>query len=130
MSAYEILSDMLMESLDLLQTDVDDMCDTIINTVASDMSIKDYLSKITVPATGADVVIEEDSLRNSVDKICLLGQLQVIENDEGEVKFINGRPKATESELSNVKVIPLKMQKSGFEYEILLTNAYTDVNFI
>lgn len=130
MSAYEILSDMLMESLDLLQTDVDDMCDTIINTVASDMSIKDYLSKITVPATGADVVIEEDSLRNSVDKVCLLGQLQVIENDEGEIKFINGRPKATESELSNVKVIPLKMQKSGFEYEILLTNAYTDVNFI
>jgi len=130
MTAYEILSDMLISCLGVIQDDVDDMCDTIINTVAADMSVKDYLGKISVDAVGADINIEEASLRDSVNKICLLGQLQVLENDEGDIKFINGRPKATESEMQNIKVIPLKMQKSSFEYEILLTNAYTDVNFI
>jgi hypothetical protein len=56
--------------------------------------------------------------------------LQVIENDNGEIKFISARPLATQDEKDNAKVIPLKMQKSDFEYEILLSNEYEDVDFM
>lgn len=133
MTAYEILSDMLMSTLtSTTQPSVDMMCSTLINAgsgTLAEISVKDYLTLIIIPAVSTSTVIAESSLREAVEKVCLLGQLQVLYNDKGEIKFINGRPKATEQELQNAKVVPLKMQKSTFEYEMFLTNAYTDVVF-
>ena len=131
-SAYELLVDMITTSIPTLtEPDVAVMCDTEILTfdLYYPVDVKTMLSFITIPAIGSDLIVTEDTLRISVEKICLLGQLQVYENDDGEVKFVNDRPYATELEKTNAKVIPLKMQRSSLKYEILLTNAYTDVLF-
>ena len=131
-SAYELLVDMITTAIPTLtEPDVAVMCDTEIMTfdLHYPVDVKTMLSFITIPAIGSDLIVTEDTLRISVEKICLLGQLQVYENDDGEVKFVNDRPYATELEKTNAKVIPLKMQRSSLKYEILLTNAYTDVLF-
>jgi hypothetical protein len=102
------------------------MLDTVINIGGEDVTVKQYLERIIVE----DIDVVESSLRQAVDKICNIALLQVIENDEGEIKFISARPLATQDELDTAKVIPLRMQKSDFEYEILLSNEYEDVDFM
>jgi hypothetical protein len=52
----------------------------------------------------------------------------VYANDNGEIVFVNARPLATKAELDNIIVLPRKVQFSSFDYNILLTNAYTQVS--
>ena len=123
---YEVLTSIFSISLDMESEDVDDMLDTVINIGSEDITVKQYLNRIIIE----DIDLEQSSLREAVDKVCNVALLQVIENDEGEIKFISARPLATQDEKDNAKVIPLKMQKKEFEYEILLSNKYEDVDFM
>jgi len=122
---YDILNTMLSIS-GFDEEEIEGMLDTVINIGSEDVTVKQYLERIIVE----DVEAVESSLREAVDKICNIALLQVIENDNGEIKFISARPLATQDEKDNAKVIPLKMQKSDFEYEILLSNEYEDVDFM
>ena len=122
---YDTLNTMLSIS-GFDEEEIDGMLDTVINIGSEDVTVKQYLERIIVE----DVETVESSLREAVDKICNIALLQVIENDNGEIKFISARPLATQDELDTAKVIPLRMQKSDFEYEILLSNEYEDVDFM
>ena len=122
---YGVLTNILKKNLSL-ELSIDGMLDTVINIGSEDVTVKQYLERIIVE----DVEVVESSLREAVDKICNIALLQVIENDNGEIKFISARPLATQDELDTAKVIPLRMQKSDFEYEILLSNKYEDVDFM
>lgn len=122
---YDTLNTMLSIS-GFDEEEIEGMLDTVINIGGEDVTVKQYLERIIVE----DEEIVESSLREAVDKICNIALLQVIENDNGEIKFISARPLATQDEKYNAKVIPLKMQKSDFEYEILLSNEYEDVDFM
>lgn len=122
---YDILNTMLSIS-GFDEEEIEGMLDTVINIGSEDVTVKQYLERIIVE----DVEAVESSLREAVDKICNIALLQVIENDNGEIKFISARPLATQDEKDTAKVIPLRMQKSDFEYEILLSNEYEDVDFM
>jgi len=122
---YDILNTMLSIS-GFDKEEIEGMLDTVINIGSEDVTVKQYLERIIVK----DVEAVESSLREAVDKICNIALLQVIENDNGEIKFISARPLATQDEKDTAKVIPLRMQKSDFEYEILLSNEYEDVDFM
>jgi len=122
---YDILNTMLSIS-GFDEEEIEGMLDTVINIGSEDVTVKQYLERIIVE----DVETVESSLREAVDKICNIALLQVIENDNGEIKFISARPLATQDEKDTAKVIPLRMQKSDFEYEILLSNEYEDVDFM
>ena len=122
---YDTLHTMLSSS-GFDDEEIDGMLDTVINIGGEDVTVKQYLERIIVE----DIDVVESSLRQAVDKICNIALLQVIENDNGEIKFISARPLATQDELDTAKVIPLRMQKSDFEYEILLSNEYEDVDFM
>ena len=122
---YDTLHTMLSSS-GFDDEEIDGMLDTVINIGSEDVTVKQYLERIIVE----DIDVVESSLRQAVDKICNIALLQVIENDNGEIKFISARPLATQDELDTAKVIPLRMQKSDFEYEILLSNEYEDVDFM
>lgn len=129
-TAYDLLVDMITTAIPTLtEPDVAEMCDTEILSFANPTTVKAYLYYLLIPAKEEDLTVSGGTLRASVEKICLLGQLQVYENDMGKIKFVNDRPYATELDKTNAKVIPLKMQRSSLKYEILLTNAYTDVLF-
>jgi hypothetical protein len=129
MTAYALLVDAITSTSDYTASDVAIMCNILINVDGTEMTVEALLTSIIIPATSADTVIEASSLRDFINKICVLGQLAFIMNDTGYFKFVNARPKATAAELTNAIAIPLKTQKSTFEYEILLTNAYSDVIF-
>jgi len=127
-TAYDLLVDMITTAIPTLtEPDVAKMCDTIMVNEYYQDTVKEHLKNIIIPAVGSALEVLPDTLRISVEKICLLGQLQVYENDDGEVKFVNDRPYATATEKAAAKVIPLSMQRTSFIYEVLLTNAYTNV---
>lgn len=127
-TAYDLLVDMITTAIPTLtEPDVAEMCDTIMINEYYQDTVEEHLKNIIIPAVGSAIEVLPDTLRNSVEKICLLGQLQVYENDDGEVKFVNDRPYATATEKAAAKVIPLSMQRTSLIYEVLLTNSYTNV---
>lgn len=127
-TAYDLLVDMITTAIPTLtEPDVAEMCDTIMVNEYYQDTVEEHLKNIIIPAVGSAIEVLPDTLRNSVEKICLLGQLQVYENDDGEVKFVNDRPYATATEKAAAKVIPLSMQRTSLIYEVLLTNSYTNV---
>ena len=127
-TAYDLLVDMITTAIPTLtEPDVAEMCDTIMVNEYYQDTVEEHLKNIIIPAVGSAIEVLPDTLRISVEKICLLGQLQVYENDDGEVKFVNDRPYATATEKAAAKVIPLSMQRTSLIYEVLLTNSYTNV---
>lgn len=127
-TAYDLLVDMITTAIPTLtEPDVAEMCDTIMVNEYYQDTVEEHLKNIIIPAVGSAIEVLPDTLRISVEKICLLGQLQVYENDDGEVKFVNDRPYATATEKAAAKVIPLSMQRTSLIYEVILTNAYTKV---
>ena len=129
-TAYALLSVMLMNSAGsaYTQADVDSMLQTVINVGDEEIAVIDYLKSIKIPGVSGGLKIPASSLYAAVNKICTLAQLQAYAKDDGGVVFVNARPLATAAELANVIVIPRRLQFSSFDYNILLTNAYTDVS--
>lgn len=125
-TAYALLSDMLInsEGSAYTQQDVDRMLETVINVGYGEYTVKEYLTGIIIPP----VTVTSSTLYNAVRKVCTLAQLQVLADDDGGVRFVNARPLATQEEKDNVIVIPRRNQFSSFDYNILLTNAYTNVS--
>jgi hypothetical protein len=100
------------------------MLETVINVGDGEYTVKEYLTGIIIPP----VTVTSSTLYNAVRKVCTLAQLQVLADDDGGARFVNARPLATQEEKDNVIVIPRRNQFSSFDYNILLTNAYTNVS--
>lgn len=66
--------------------------------------------------------LNPDSLRATIDKICVLAMLNVIEDSNGNIKFIDARPKLN----YNDKIIPIpsKIQMGNINRDIILKNEY------
>ena len=129
-TAYALLSNMLMNSTGstYTQADVDAMLQTVINIGSEELTVKAYLESIVIPGISGGLKVQASSLYSAVAKVCALAQLQVCANDNGGIVFVNARPLATKAELNNIVVLPRKVQFSSFDYNILLTNAYTQVS--
>lgn len=129
-TAYALLSNMLMNSTGstYTQADVDAMLQTVINVGNEEITVMAYLKSIVIPGISGGLKISASSLYSAVEKICTLAQLQVFAKDDGNIAFVNARPLATASELANIIVIPRHSQFSSFDYNFLLTNAYTGVS--
>lgn len=129
-TAYALLSNMLMNSTGstYTQADVDAMLQTVINIGSEELTVKAYLESIVIPGISGSLKIYATSLYSAVEKICTLAQLQVLAKDDGTIAFVNARPLATAAELANVIVIPRHSQFASFDYNFLLTNAYTGVS--
>ena len=89
----------------------------------SEMSIKTYLQSITIP----NPYLEPDTIKSTIDKICSISQLQLYENDLGEIKLINARPIMTIDEKQNVIVISSNVQKSQLTEQVVRKNNYDNV---
>lgn len=89
----------------------------------SEMSIKTYLQSITIP----NPYLEPDTIKSTIDKICSISQLQLYENDLGEIKLINARPIMTIDEKQNIIVISSNVQKSQLTEQVVRKNNYDNV---
>lgn len=79
-------------------------------------TVADYFRSIVVPYP----VIEQGTVRETLDKFCTLAQLNLLANDNGDLIFVQARPVRTRNE--RVFVIPSKNQMSAIERNIIVKN--------
>lgn len=122
-SLYQILKDVLSE-FKYDENLIDEMLDTNIyygveNTYGS---VKSYMEGIIIPYP----FIEKDTLRNVIDKICGVAQLNVVEDSCGRIKFVSARPVYGINE--KVIHIPSKCRNGVMERELILKNKISDAS--
>ena len=120
-TAYELLANVL-STINYTQTEIDLMLDTIIiyGNKNTEGTVKSYLESIIIPYP----YLEQDTIRNTIEKFCNLAQLQVYINDNNEIKFVSGRPIMTSNEKENTIVVPAKNQTQPFTENKILKNKY------
>lgn len=79
-------------------------------------TVADYFRAITVPYP----YIERGTIRETLDKFCQLTQLNLIENDNGDLVFVQSRPVRAGNE--QVLVIPTHCQMSAIDTDIVIDN--------
>lgn len=91
----------------------------------TEMSIKSYLQSIIIEYP----YLKADTIKNTIDKFCVLTQLQIYKDDNDKIVFISARPRATSNELLNTIVIPAKCKQSQFSETKILKNKYNKTKF-
>lgn len=86
------------------------------------VTIEEYLSNITIPYA----YLEKSSLREAVDKVCSIAQLNVVENNAGAIEFISARP-IIDEEKPIIKINPSQI-KTTPSRDVLLKNKYKTIN--
>lgn len=124
-TAYQMLLS-VFESLGYNSTQVDKMLETEIiygndNVVGS---VKSYLEQITIQYP----YLLADTYRSTINKFCTLAQLQLLQMDNGELKFVSARPVATNHELANTIQINAKDQFSTFDRTAIVKNKIKSVS--
>lgn len=86
--------------------------------------VADYFDAIIIPYP----YIERGTVRETLDKFCTLAQLNLIEDDNGDLIFVQARPIRTGSE--RVLVIPAKNQMSSIDRNIIVKNNVSKANVV
>lgn len=120
---YKLLSDIVMECLGYIISEVDEMLTEIINIGDQEMSVKEYMESIKIPA----FTYYGNSLQNAINEICTIAQLNCIEDDNGIIKFYNARPIITQEQFNNILVITPDIQQEKPTSTILVSNRYDGV---
>ena len=118
---YTILQSVLS---DVGYENIDEMLDTkIIFGDNKNGTVKEYLSKIVVEYP----YIKEGYLRETINKICTIAQLQVIRNSENKIKFVSARPVISDEEFGQMIELDKKSIIGSFDRTVILKNQYDDV---
>ena len=119
MSAYELLVEVL-GTLSFNREQVNTMLDKEIVYGDNEIgSVKSYLEKITIEYP----YLESATYRETLDKFCTLAQLNLLEDDNGNLKFVSARP--VEPKTTDIISIPINRQFSSFSKDEFLKNKYT-----
>ena len=115
----------VFESLGYNSTQVDKMLETEIiygndNVIGS---VKSYLEQIVIQYP----YLLSDTYRNTINKFCTLAQLQLLQMDNGDLKFVSARPIATNDELENTIQINAKEQFSTLDRTAIVKNKINTV---
>lgn len=126
-SAYEMLCH-VFKSIGYNTTQIDNMLSEqiIFGTQNETGSVKDYLLRIIVEYP----FLEKATIRATIEKFCVLAQLQVYRKDNGNVVFVSSRPIATSNEFNNAVYVPKKSQSQPFSKSIVLKNKYQAVDML
>lgn len=121
MSAYYLLSEVL-GTLNFSKIQIDGMLDKEIVYGNNEIgSVKSYLEKITIEYP----YLESATYRETLDKFCVLAQLNLLEDDNGNLKFVSARPVETKN--TDIIVIPTNKQFAIFRKDEFLKNKYSNV---
>jgi hypothetical protein len=121
MSAYSLLSEVL-GTLNYTTKQIDSMLDKeIVYGNNESGSVKSYLENITIEYP----YLESATYRETLDKFCVLAQLNLLEDDNGDLKFVSARP--VEIKDTEIIAIPVNRQFSSFSKDEFLKNKYRNV---
>ena len=87
-SLYDILKFVLMDSIYNSENEILDMLKSNIFTIDGEMTIYQYLTNIKIKYP----YLEKSFVRDTIDKICQIAQLNVYENNDGQIIFSSSRP--------------------------------------
>lgn len=118
-NAYDLIVDTLYENgfkpTDEMFSDKTLLSDGTIAT------LKEYLKSIIIDYP----YITTSTLEDTFNKLCTICQIQLIQDDSGNLKFINARPLFLND--SDVIILPKHNQYSDFKYSIILNNIYDKI---
>ena len=86
--------------------------------------VSEYFKSIIVPYPH----IERGTVKETFDKFCTLCQLNLIEDDNGDLIFVQSRPIRTSSE--RVLVVPAKNQMSSIDRNVIVKNQVKETNVV
>ncbi len=118
----------IMQLLGYDYEDVISMLDTIISYGGSNNledSVSTYLQSIVIPAYS--IYSENSSIDDIITQICSIAQLNLLQNDDGTLKFISARPKKISTD--KAIVIPKRCQFSTPSIDIINKNKYDNVQY-
>ena len=126
------LSSMNFNGLSLIEsTSAYNLLKTVLDTInynieeiASD-DVKSILQQITIEYP----YLEADTYANTIKKFCDMAQLQMLEDNNGNVILVNGRPIANSSEISNAIKIPKNMMISSPNEAIIIKNKINKISY-
>lgn len=111
-SVYDILKDIFGE-------DVDNMLNTkMVYGESIEGSVKEYVQSITMDYP----YLIKGTLQETINKICAVAQLNVFQDDDGNIKFVSARPIYTHSD--KIISIPSKNIMGPPIRDIILKNQY------
>lgn len=119
-SAYYVLSTILSK---LYSTSAINLMlrTQIVTADDTESTVKQYLQNINIPLA----YLPKASIRSSVDKVCKLAQLNVMECDDGIITFVSARPSITSG--SKIISIPKNTQFTSLNRDIILKNKLSSV---
>lgn len=110
MSLYNIVLEVLSTLYAIL--DIEEMIE----------DVKEYLQSIIVDHP----YIQGGTLRDAIDKICTIAQLNVFQNDDGKIKFVSSRP--TLNSDTQIISIPKRNQHQPLDADLIVKNKFGSVN--
>lgn len=121
---YKILQKILMVA-DYSVEEIDEMCDTQIVYGNNNLigSVKDYLNTILVRNNYNDTL----NLKQAVENVCTIAQLNVFQRDDGKIKFVSSRPRIVGNE--PILSIPKKQQLSTPQIDFIVKNKYNSIKY-
>ena len=132
-SLYTVYS-RIMYTFEFSRDEIENSMSTIINVGTSesrnDMSVSNYLMSIKLPLNEERKYVcmkKDESLANILSAICEVAQLELSLDEDGNLKFYNGRPLMTQEEYDNVLNITYDMQRTALTYDIMVANKYDSV---
>ena len=89
-------------------------------------SVKDYLMKIRSPL--GYMYSNGTNVREIVDEICTIAQLNLIEQDDGRLRFVSARP-IIDADV-NIIHLPKRSQKSVPDRDLFIKNKYNNAKIV
>lgn len=120
-SLYQILVDILSNIYTI--NEIDSMLDSFIVGIDNiEVTVKSYLQSIIIKFP----YLEASTINDAVEKVCILAQLNVVQEDNGNIKFVSSRPILT-TDMQIIKVTK-QNQLSSFDVDLMVNNKYQSVN--
>lgn len=99
LSLYDILK-IVLKSINIEETDINNMLLGHVYDNSSTKTIKEHLESITIPYS----YLNDGTVRDTIQKICDIAQLSVIQDSEGKIIFSSLRPTGSgEERVVNIK---------------------------
>lgn len=120
-SLYSVLNEILLDFYS--QNEINEMLDSnMFNNERELVKVSDYLQSIMIEYP----YLPKSTLREAIDKVCVIAQLNVYKNQNDKIKFVSSRP--LELENSKIISIPKNRQISILNRDIIVKNKYNSVN--
>lgn len=120
-SLYNVLNEILLDFY--TQNEINEMLDSnIFNNENKLVKVLDYLQSITIEYP----YLPKSTLREAIDKICVVAQLNIYKNQNNKIKFVSSRPLKLEND--KIISIPKNRQNSILNRDIIIKNKYNSVN--